>query len=53
MIENITVIIPYYNSANTIVKSVSSVLNQTIDIEIEIIIVDDGSVESKQIIDKI
>ena len=53
MIENITVIIPYYNSANTIVKSVSSVLNQTIDIEIEIIIVDDGSVESpKQIIDK-
>ena len=40
----ISVIIPAYNSENTISKSIESVCNQTYG-DIEIIIIDDGSVD--------
>lgn len=39
----ISVIIPLYNSENSIIKSVESVLHQTSKEEIEIVIVNDGS----------
>ena len=41
----ISVIIPTYNSEKTIVKSINSVLKQKVDNYIEIIIIDDNSVD--------
>ena len=41
----ISVIIPTYNSENTIIKSINSVLKQKINNFIEIIIIDDNSVD--------
>lgn len=49
----VSVIIPMYNSANTIVKCLSSVINQTYNGEIEILIINDGSQDnSKNIVEK-
>ena len=45
--EKITVIIPTYNRANIISKSIESVLNQTYN-NIELIIVDDGSTDNTE-----
>lgn len=42
---DISVIIPVFNAQNTIVKAIQSVLDQTFNGNIEIIIVDDGSVD--------
>lgn len=39
---NVSVVIPAYNSANTIINTLQSVVNQTVPID-EIIVVDDGS----------
>lgn len=42
----ISVVIPLYNAENTIIECVSSVLDQTYNKNIEIIIVDDGSTDN-------
>lgn len=42
---NISVIIPTYNSSNTIIKAIDSVLNQSYKGEIELIVIDDGSTD--------
>ncbi|WP_179136954.1 glycosyltransferase family 2 protein [Vibrio campbellii] len=42
-INKVSVVIPVYNRANTIVKSINSVLSQTGDFLIEILVVDDYS----------
>ena len=42
----ISVIIPAYQSADTIASCIGSVLAQTVDIPIEVIVVDDGSSDS-------
>ena len=52
----ISVVIPCYNSSNTIASSVESVLNQSVDCQVEILVVDDCSSdfqELKDIIDNI
>lgn len=50
----ISVIIPMYNAENTIITCINSVLNQTYNREIEIIIVNDGSSDNSQrIVEKI
>ena len=41
----ISVIIPTYNSENTIIRSINSVLNQKVNNFIEIIIIDDNSID--------
>jgi len=43
---DISVVIPMYNAQNTIIKAVKSVLDQTFDGTVEIIIVNDGSTDS-------
>lgn len=40
----VSVIIPVYNAANTVVKGIESVLNQTLD-QVQLIVVDDGSTD--------
>ena len=42
---NISVIIPMYNSKNTIKSAIESLLNQTYIEPIEIIVVNDGSID--------
>ena len=42
--ENVSVVLSFYNNEKTIVKSVQSVLNQTYK-KIELILIDDGSVD--------
>lgn len=50
----ISVIIPMYNAENTIITCINSVLNQTYNRKIEIIIVNDGSSDNSQrIVEKI
>ena len=44
----ISFIIPSYNSANTIKRAINSVLNQSTDLEYEIIVVDDGSTDNTE-----
>ena len=41
----ISVIIPMYNSSETILQSIQSVLDQSYEGEIEIIVVNDGSTD--------
>ena len=41
----ISVVIPCYNDENVVADAVQSVLSQTLDVDIEIIIVDDGSTD--------
>lgn len=45
---DVSVVIPMYNSENTIAKSVQSVLKQTYEGKVEIIIVNDGSKDRSQ-----
>lgn len=45
MMQNITVIIPMYNSKDTIEKTIESVLNQTYKEPMEIVVVNDGSTD--------
>jgi glycosyltransferase involved in cell wall biosynthesis len=50
----ITVIIPMYNSENTITTCINSVLNQTFNGKIEIIVINDGSTDNgKSIVEMI
>ena len=44
----ISFIIPTYNSANTIKRAIDSILNQSTDLEYEIIVVDDGSTDNTE-----
>jgi glycosyltransferase involved in cell wall biosynthesis len=46
----ITVIIPMYNSENTITRCINSVINQTYNGSIEIIIINDGSTDRSKLI---
>ena len=48
MIDKISVVMPYYDNDKSIIESIRSVLNQTTEIKIIIIIVDDGSKSSPQ-----
>ncbi|WP_276382068.1 glycosyltransferase family 2 protein [Flavobacterium sp. H4147] len=51
---DVSVIIPMYNSESTIEKCVKSVLDQTYDGQLEILIVNDGSIDnSEKIVDKL
>jgi len=53
MTQLISVIIPVYNSQNTIIKSLESISNQIGSFTFEIIIIDDGSTDdSKNLINK-
>ena len=45
----VSVIIPMYNSENTIITCINSVLNQTYKGEIEIIVINDGSTDSSKL----
>ena len=42
--ENVSVVLSFYNNEKTIVESIQSVLNQTYK-KIELILIDDGSVD--------
>ncbi|MFH4293684.1 glycosyltransferase, partial [Acinetobacter baumannii] len=44
----ISVVIPMYNSANTIVKALDSVKNQSYICNYEVLVVNDGSVDESQ-----
>jgi glycosyltransferase involved in cell wall biosynthesis len=50
MLRSVSVIIPSYNSKNTIVRAIDSALNQSIPPD-EVIIVDDGSNDGTSLID--
>lgn len=50
MMTNISVVIPMFNSENTIITCINSVLNQTYKGKIEIVVVNDGSKDNSQTI---
>ena len=46
--ESISVIIPTYNRANYIEQSLDSIFQQSISLNLEIIVVDDGSTDNTE-----
>jgi glycosyltransferase involved in cell wall biosynthesis len=46
----VSVVIPTYNSGDTLIRAFESVYSQSINVSIEIIVVDDGSIDNTQVL---